>query len=127
MQVLAGRRINFEGLAFTSKAIFRQNTSDPAVCQLYLPFPLNNSKTLGKPLIIPLTIYVTDPLMQSQLPLSPSLPGPFQTPRARRGLQGSSDWTRDVVSGPSDTQWAVVVVVVELGHIAAWLLRPTST
>ena len=54
-QVLAGRRINFEGLAFASKAILRQNMSDPATCQLCLPFPLNNSKTLKKTLKIPLT------------------------------------------------------------------------
>ena len=53
-QVLAGRRINFEGLAFACKAILRQNTSDPAICQLCLPFLLNNSKILGKGLIIPL-------------------------------------------------------------------------
>ena len=54
VQVLAGRRINFECLAFASKAILRQNTSDPAICQLYLPFPLDSSKTLGETLIIPL-------------------------------------------------------------------------
>ena len=53
-QVPAGRRINFEGLAFASKAILRQNTSDPAICRLCLSFPLNNSKILGKTLIIPL-------------------------------------------------------------------------
>ena len=53
-QVLAGTQINFEGLAFASKAILGQNTSDPAICQLCLPFPLNNSKTLEKKtLIIP--------------------------------------------------------------------------
>ena len=53
-QVPAGRRINFGGLAFASKAILRQNTSDPAICRLCLSFPLNNSKILGKTLIIPL-------------------------------------------------------------------------
>ena len=53
---LAGRRINFEDPAFASKAIWRQNTSDPAICQLCLPFLLNNSKILGKGLIIPLTV-----------------------------------------------------------------------
>ena len=47
-QLLAGRRINSEGLAFASKAILRQNTSDDAICQLCLPFPRNNSKVLGK-------------------------------------------------------------------------------
>ena len=54
-QVLAGRRINFEGLAFAGKAILRQNTSDPVICQLLLLFLLNNSKIFGKGLIIPLT------------------------------------------------------------------------
>ena len=53
-QVLAGRQINFEGLAFASKAILRQNMLDSAICQLCLPFPLNNSKILEKCLIIPL-------------------------------------------------------------------------
>ena len=55
VQVPAGRRINFEGLAFARKVILRQNTSDHAICQLRPPFPLNNSKTLGKGLIIPLS------------------------------------------------------------------------
>ena len=54
VQVPAGRRSNFEGLAFTSKAILRQNRSDPAIRQLFLSFPMNNSKILGKGLIIPL-------------------------------------------------------------------------
>ena len=53
-QVLAGRRINLDWLAFTSKAILRQNTSDNAICQLCLSFPLNNSKILGNGLTIPL-------------------------------------------------------------------------
>ena len=53
-QVPAGRRINFGGLAFASKAILRQNTSDPAICRLCLSFPLNNSNILEKGLIIPL-------------------------------------------------------------------------
>ena len=35
-RVLAGSRINFEGLAFASKAILRQNTADHAVSQLCL-------------------------------------------------------------------------------------------
>ena len=48
VQVPAGRRINFEGLAFASKTILRKNTSDPAICQLSLTSPLNNSKTLEK-------------------------------------------------------------------------------
>ena len=48
VQVPAGRRINFEGPAFGSKTILRQNTSDHAICQLCVPFPLNNSKILGK-------------------------------------------------------------------------------
>ena len=52
--LLAGRRINFEGLVFASKAILRQNTWDPAICQLCLLFPLNKSKILEKGLIIPL-------------------------------------------------------------------------
>ena len=47
-QVLAGRRINFEGLAFASKTILRQNTSDHAVSRLCLPFPLNRSESFGK-------------------------------------------------------------------------------
>ena len=47
--------INFKGLAFASKAILRQNTSDPAICRLCLSFPLNNSKILEKGLIIPLS------------------------------------------------------------------------
>ena len=47
-QVLAGRRINFEGLAFTSEAVLRQNTSDHAVSRPCLPFPPNNSEILGK-------------------------------------------------------------------------------
>ena len=54
VQVPAGRRINFEDLAFASKVILRQNTSGRAICQLCLPFPLNNFKILGKGLIIPL-------------------------------------------------------------------------
>ena len=56
-QVLAGKRINIEGLAFASKAILRQNTSHPAVNRLCLPFPLNNSENLEKGLIIPLNIH----------------------------------------------------------------------
>ena len=54
VQVPAGRRISFEGLTLASKAILRQNTSDHAICKLCLPFPPNNSKILGKCLIIPL-------------------------------------------------------------------------
>ena len=57
VQVPAGRRIHYECLAFASKAILRQNMSDPAICQLCLPFPPNNSKILGKGLIIPCKIY----------------------------------------------------------------------
>ena len=57
-QVLAGRQINFDGLAFASKAISKQNTSDPAICQLCLLFPLINSKILGKGIVIPLIQYV---------------------------------------------------------------------
>ena len=34
------------------KAILRQNMSDHAICHLWLPFPLNNSKILEKGLII---------------------------------------------------------------------------
>ena len=49
-QVLAGRRINFEGLAFASKAILGQNTSDHVISQLCLPFPLNKSQILEKKL-----------------------------------------------------------------------------
>ena len=52
-QVPAGRRINFEGQAFASKAIMRRNTSDHAVSRLCLPFPLNNSEILEKGPIIP--------------------------------------------------------------------------
>ena len=48
VQVPAGRRINSVGLAFARKAILRQNTSDHAIYQLRPPFPLNNSKILGK-------------------------------------------------------------------------------
>ena len=55
-QVPAGRRINFEGLAFASKAILRQNTLDPAICRLCLSFSLNNSNILEKGLIIPLRV-----------------------------------------------------------------------
>ena len=55
VQVPAGRRINFEGLAFARKVILRQNTSDHAICQLRPLFPLNNSKILGTGLIIPLS------------------------------------------------------------------------
>ena len=42
-QGLAGRlrRINFEGLAFASKAILKQNKSDHAVSQVCLPLQLN--------------------------------------------------------------------------------------
>ena len=40
----AGRQINFEGLAFVSTAILRQNSLRHAVSQLCLPFPLNNSQ-----------------------------------------------------------------------------------
>ena len=54
-QVLAGRRINSEGLAFASNAILRQNTSDHAVSRHCLPFPLNNSN-FWKAIIIPLGI-----------------------------------------------------------------------
>ena len=50
--LLAGRRINFEGLAFASKAILRQNASDHAVSQLCLPLPLTNSQILEKTLVI---------------------------------------------------------------------------
>ena len=57
MQVMAGRWINFEGLAFASKAILRQNTAEHAICQLCLPFPLNNSKIFGKGLIVPLNSF----------------------------------------------------------------------
>ena len=53
-QVPSGRRINFDGLAFATKAILRQNTSDPAIFRLCLSFPLNNFKILEKGLIIPL-------------------------------------------------------------------------
>ena len=56
-QVLAGRQIKFEGLAFASKAVLRQNTLDHAICQLCLLFPLNNSNILGKGLIILLTFH----------------------------------------------------------------------
>ena len=34
----AGRRINFSGLVFASKAILRQNTSHAAVSRLFYPF-----------------------------------------------------------------------------------------
>ena len=54
-QVPVGRRINFEFLAFASKAILRQNMSDPAICRLCLSFPPNNSNILENGLIIPLT------------------------------------------------------------------------
>ena len=39
-QVPADRRINFEVLALASQAILSQNTSDHAICQLCLPFPI---------------------------------------------------------------------------------------
>ena len=47
-QVAAGRRINYEGLAFASKAILRQNTLHHAVSEFGLPFLLNNSQILEK-------------------------------------------------------------------------------
>ena len=53
-QVPAGRWSNFESLAFASKAILIHNTLEHAICQLCLSFPLDNSKILGKGLIIPL-------------------------------------------------------------------------
>ena len=53
-QVPAGRRINFEGLAFGNKAILRQNTSDHVISQPCLPFPLNDCKIFEKGRIIPL-------------------------------------------------------------------------
>ena len=53
---LAGRRINFESLAFASKLILGQNRSAHGICQLCLPFPLNNSKISGKGLISPLKV-----------------------------------------------------------------------
>ena len=52
VQVPAGRRSNFEGLAFTSKAILRQNRSDPAIRQLFYRFqwktPMKKMKNFGK-------------------------------------------------------------------------------
>ena len=48
VQELAGRQINFEGLAFVIKAILKQNTLDPAISQLYPPLPLNNPQILEK-------------------------------------------------------------------------------
>ena len=45
-QVLTGRRINFEDLAFASETILRQNTSDHAFGRPCLPFPPNNLEIL---------------------------------------------------------------------------------
>ena len=57
-QVLAGRWIYFEGLAFASKAILGKicQIMTFAKCQLCLPYPMNNSKNFGKGLIIPLRL-----------------------------------------------------------------------
>ena len=63
VQVPAGRQINFESLALASQAILRQNMSDHAICQLWLPFPLNNSNILGKGIIIPLISSYLDDIM----------------------------------------------------------------
>ena len=47
-EVPAGSRINFEGLAFASKAILKKRPLVVAVSHLHLHLPLNNSKILGK-------------------------------------------------------------------------------
>ena len=47
-EVPAGSRINFEGLAFASKAILRKKTLVVGVSHLHLHHPLNNSNILEK-------------------------------------------------------------------------------
>ena len=45
-EVPAGSRINFEGLAFASKALLRKRPLAVAVSHLHLHLPLNNSNIL---------------------------------------------------------------------------------
>ena len=53
-EVPAGSRINFEGLAFASKAILEKRHLVVTVSHLHLHIPLSNSNILEKTLIIPL-------------------------------------------------------------------------
>ena len=95
-QVLAGRWINFEGLAFAGKAILRQNTSDPAICQLCLPFRLNNSKILGKSLIIPLFFLISFKSTHRELlfAASPTSLRPHVLELGRRGAESAPPISR---------------------------------